>query len=133
MSDCIFCKIVAREIPCHKLYEDEDVLVFLDINPVSYGHLLVIPKKHYTNILDVTTEDLQKVILVAQKFANLVVNKLGATWINVVNASWKDAQQSVWHLHFHVVPRYPQDGIDLWFHGKWDSIDFIELKNRFID
>lgn len=130
MSDCIFCKIIAQEIPCHKIYEDEYLLAFLDINPVSYGHTLIIPKKHAENILDVWNDDLTRIITLSQSISLDVVTKLWATGVNIVNASGKDAQQSVEHLHFHVVPRYPNDGIDIWFHGKGESYDFTEIKNK---
>lgn len=131
MSDCLFCKIIAWEIPSHKLYEDADTFVFLDIHPVSRGHLLVIPKRHCVNVFDIKPDDLKKVMVVAQRFAQLAIERLDATGVNIVNASGEDAQQSVGHLHFHVVPRYPIDGIDLWFHGS-DSSDLVAVKNKLI-
>ena len=118
MSECLFCKIIAGEIPAHKIYEDEDTIAFLDIFPVAYGHTLVIPKKHSVNILDAEASALQAVMSTIAKLSPKIKETLQATGINIVNASGKDAQQSVDHLHFHIVPRYPSDGIDLWFHGK---------------
>jgi len=117
-EDCIFCKIVNGELSCYKIWEDEDFLAFLDINPVSRGHVLVIPKRHYENISDCDDETLGKLNVVCKKIGLMLKDKLGATGVNIVNASGKDAQQSVFHLHYHVVARYPEDGMDLWFHGK---------------
>jgi len=134
MDGCIFCKIVNGEVPCHKIWEDESVLVFLDINPAIKGHLLVIPKAHFVNVLDVPDSILKKVIVVARKMGLLLQKKLGASGVNFVNASGKSAQQSVFHLHFHVVPRFNDDGLNLWFHGQTkDKFDFELLKKQLIN
>lgn len=129
MESCVFCKIINEEIPCHKIYEDEETLAFLDINPASKGHTLIIPKKHYVNIHDVDEETLNSIMKTTKKMSAKLKQKLNASGINIVNASGKDAQQSVFHIHFHAVPRYEGDGLDLWFHGrKSDAPDFDELK-----
>jgi histidine triad (HIT) family protein len=127
MDDCVFCKIVKGEIPSFKLHEDELFLCFLDINPVAKGHCLVIPKKHCANLFDFDCASAPGFLELVQRIAKRVASKLGAPAFNIVNASGKEAQQSVDHLHFHIVPRFPGDGIDMWFHGrrKW-SMD--ELK-----
>ena len=117
MKDCIFCKIANGEKPCFEIYEDDLVKVFLDIKPASDGHLLVVTRKHYENIFDVPEELLEKVVRVCKKMALLCKNKLGATGVNILNASGKDAQQSVFHLHFHIVPRNKRDGLGLWLRG----------------
>ncbi len=122
MENCIFCKMVSGEISCFELYNDNVVKAFLDINPVSDGHLLVVPKKHYENIFVIPNEILAKINQVCKKMALLCKEKLEATGVNILNASGKSAQQSVFHLHFHVVPRYDNDGLDLWFHGKSKSL-----------
>lgn len=125
----MFCKIINGEMPCHKIYEDEETLAFLDINPASKGHTLIIPKKHYVNIHDVDEETLNFIMKTTKKMSAKLKQKLNASGINIVNASGKDAQQSVFHIHFHVVPRYEGDGLDLWFHGrKSDEPDFDELR-----
>lgn len=118
MEDCSFCKIAKDEMDSFNVYEDEDVKAFLDVNPANKGHLLVIPKEHFENISDIPESVLAKVTNVCKQMDSLCKEKLGATGINILNASGKDAQQSVFHLHFHVVPRYKNDGLDLWFHGK---------------
>lgn len=117
MNDCIFCKIVNNEIPSSVIYEDDYVKSFLDVNPVSKGHILVIPKTHYKDIFETPDEILERINTVCKKMAILCKEKLNATGVNIVNASGKDAQQSVFHLHYHVVPRYKDDGLNLWFHG----------------
>jgi len=123
MSDCVFCKIMKNEIPSFVVFEDDLVKVIMDINPVSEGHLLIIPKKHFENIFDADKEVLERINVVAQKMSILCKEKLNCTGVNILNASGKDAQQSVFHLHYHIVPRYPKDGIDLWFPNNKDKID----------
>ncbi|MBR2966377.1 MAG: HIT family protein [Clostridia bacterium] len=119
MNDCIFCKIIKGEIPCYKIYEDQHALAFLDIACDCYGHTLVIPKQHCTNVLDCNEQSLQGVISAVQKVANHFVNNCGFSGVNILNASGQSAQQSVFHLHFHVIPRKEGDNLDLWpLHGK---------------
>lgn len=123
MEECIFCKIVNNKIPCLQIFEDDLVKVFLDANPISNGHLLVVPKEHFENVFVTPDEVLAHISKICKKMALLCKEKLNATGVNIVNASGKDAQQSVFHLHFHVVPRYENDGLDLWFHGKTKSYE----------
>ena len=111
---CVFCKIISGEIPCYKIYEDEETLAFLDIADDAFGHTLVIPKKHYENILDIDNRTLSKLMTVVKKISNHYVDNCGFTGVNVMNASGVDAQQSVFHLHFHIFPRKAGDGMDTW-------------------
>ena len=121
MENCIFCKIVNGQIPSHKIYEDEHTYAFLDISCDTYGHTLVIPKAHYVNVLDCDTDILAKVMQTVQKVANHYVNNCGFSGVNILNASGKDADQSVFHLHFHIIPRKADDGVNAWpFHDKFD-------------
>lgn len=130
MNDCVFCKIIKGEIPSTGIYEDEVVKVFLNINPASRGHLLVIPKEHFENVLDCPDEILSHIIKVSKKIAKLAKEKLGADAINIANNSGKEAGQEVFHLHFHVVPRYKDDGMKLDFINKKDLNDNLEdIKN----
>lgn len=115
MKDCIFCKIARKESDALILYEDEFIIAFLDIHPVSKGHLLVVPKEHFENIFEATDEILSKINVACKKMGQLCKDRLGATGVNILNASGKDAQQSVFHIHYHVVPRFKDDNIDLWF------------------
>jgi len=112
MTDCVFCKIVKGEIPCHRVYEDERTFAFLDINPVARGHTLVIPKAHHQDIFDAPSEDVTAVAQSAKKVAEALVGGLGAEGVNILHASGSAAEQSVFHLHLHVIPRRRGDGID---------------------
>lgn len=112
--DCIFCKIIKGEIPSYKIYEDEYTYAFLDIASDSYGHTLVIPKKHCTNVLDCPDEYLSAVMASVKKIALHYTEDCGFDGVNILNASEEAAQQSVFHLHFHIIPRKKGDNIDIW-------------------
>jgi histidine triad (HIT) family protein len=115
-DDCIFCKIAAGEIKCMKIYEDEDILAFLDISPASKGHALVITKEHFDNFLVVPKDLLAKAYDVAQKIGQAQIAQLGAKGCNVITNVNEIAGQSVKHFHIHVIPRYdPNDGLALNF------------------
>lgn len=114
IDNCIFCKIINNELPKTVIYEDDIVFAIVPKEKVSLGHTLLIPKKHFENILDVDTEVFIHFSDVLKKLSLKLVKENGATGINILNASGKDAQQSVMHLHFHLVPRYPNDGLDMW-------------------
>lgn len=123
MKDCIFCKIAQKEVPSRVLYEDAQFIVFLDINPASKGHLLVVSKEHYEDIFSTPEEILGRLNILCQKMGQLCRERLKADGVNILNASGEEAQQTVFHLHYHVVPRYKGDGIDLWFpeHAKGEK------------
>lgn len=106
MDNCIFCKIAQGEIPSKKIYEDENVLAFLDINPTSYGHTLVIPKKHAASFLEADEKTLENVFAVAQKIARHLEKELKCDGINVLSNIHEAAGQSVEHFHVHLIPRY---------------------------
>lgn len=114
MDDCIFCKIASKTEAAKILYEDERVIAFETIEPVSKGHTLVVPKQHFQNILDIDQDLLLKITSVAQKLANELVASYNTDGVNILHAAGKVAQQSVLHFHFHIVPRYENDGLDLW-------------------
>lgn len=105
-SNCIFCQIVSGEIPCYKLYEDDDVLAFLDISQVTKGHTLVISKKHYDNFLATPKDIVHKVMDVAQRIGQVQIRMFGAKGVNVLTNCYQEAGQSVMHFHVHVIPRY---------------------------
>jgi len=111
---CVFCKIIEGEIPSYKIYEDEFVYVFLDIADDVEGHTLVIPKVHCENTLDCPPEILKKVILAVQKVSKHYVDNCGYTGVNIMNANGLDAEQSVFHLHYHILPRKNGDGKKMW-------------------
>ena len=114
MNGCIFCKIIKGEIPSYKIYEDDKVYAFLDIACDAVGHTLVVPKKHCTNVLDCDKEYLDAVMEAVQKISAHYVNECGFEGVNILNASGESAQQSVFHLHFHIIPRKSNDGLNMW-------------------
>ncbi len=110
MSDCLFCRIVAGEIPATRVHEDERTIAFMDINPVTRGHLLVIPRAHSRDLLDIEPADLAATAQAAQLLAGKAVRALDADGVNVVNNCGAAAGQTVFHFHLHVVPRTAGDG-----------------------
>jgi histidine triad (HIT) family protein len=109
--DCIFCKIVKGEIPCARIYEDGEVLVFLDINPLSKGHSLVIPKGHFETISDIPEKELFSLAKALKKTSVAIQKATGAHGINITQNNGRAADQLVPHAHFHVIPRFEGDGI----------------------
>lgn len=110
----VFCKIAAGEIPCYKLYEDADVLAFLDISQVTKGHALVIPKEHYDTFLSTPEKIMHKVFDVAQRIGQIDIQFLGAKGVNILTNCYEASGQTVKHFHVHVIPRYaPTDGFEL--------------------
>lgn len=113
MKDCLFCKIVKGEVPSYKIYEDENVYAFLDIANDVYGHTLVIPKKHYDNMIDCPDRTLGKIMASVRKIGNHFVNDCGFEGYNAFNNNGKSAEQAVMHLHFHIFPRKSGDGVKI--------------------
>jgi len=121
-TDCIFCKIVAGELPATKVYEDERTIAFMDINPGNRGHLLVIPRAHSRDLLEIDEEDLAAVARTGQLMARRVCERLGADGVNLLNACGPAAWQTVFHFHLHVIPRYENDPLRLpWTPGPGDQ------------
>jgi len=108
--NCIFCKIIAGHMPSCKVYEDADTLAFMDIGPIVPGHTLVIPKTHVDPITAAAPEVLQKLILVVQSIARAQFKAFKADGVNVIQSNGQVAGQVVPHLHFHVIPRFANDG-----------------------
>jgi histidine triad (HIT) family protein len=111
--DCIFCKILAGELPATVIDEDERTLSFMDINPATSGHALVIPRAHSRDLLDVAPEDLTAVMLAVQRLTKRVNERLGADGVNTLNSCGAAAWQTVFHFHVHVIPRYATDPLKL--------------------
>lgn len=130
MKDCIFCKIINKEIPANFVYEDEYVVAFLDVNPLAEGHTLVVPRKHFENIFDIDEEVLERIISVAKKISERMKEVLGANGVNLMNASGKSAGQSVSHFHLHIIPRKDGDNIDFnsWWQNKVKKSNEEKLK-----
>ena len=111
MNDCIFCKILKGELPCMKIYEDEHTMAFLDIAKDVDGHILVIPKKHVTNILDADGETLSHVMNTVKKIGVHLTENCGYEGMNILNANNECSGQTVFHLHIHIIPRKRDDGV----------------------
>ncbi len=111
--DCLFCKIVAGELPATRVHEDERTIACMDINPATRGHLLVIPREHSNDLFAIEPEDLAACTVAAQKLATDVRDRLGADGVNVLNCAGAVAWQTVFHFHLHVVPRYEGDPLRL--------------------
>lgn len=123
---CIFCKIINGDIPSKKVYEDDDVLAILDISQATIGHTLVLPKKHYSNLLDIDNEDYLKVMSVVKMLAEKIKTKLDATGINILNNCGEVAGQTVMHFHVHIIPRFDNNDIKIEFNNNSDlDLDYI--------
>ncbi|MBJ8325110.1 HIT family protein [Streptococcus pacificus] len=126
MEDCIFCKIVSGDIPSSKVYEDDDVLAFLDITQATDGHTLVIPKKHVRNVLEMDEETAETVFSRVPKLARAIKTAMGAQGLNIINNNEKAAGQTVFHAHIHLLPRY-QEGDEFDFQFVQHEPDFAKL------
>jgi histidine triad (HIT) family protein len=125
--DCLFCKIVAGEIPSTRVDEDERTVAFMDINPATRGHLLVVPREHSTDLLEIGADDLAACARMAQRLARRVSERLGADGVNVLNSYGRAAWQTVFHFHLHVIPRYENDPLRLpWVPAPGDRGEIAE-------
>ena len=115
-DDCIFCKIVAGELPAELVQEDEHTMSFMDLNPWTRGHALVIPRRHSKNLYEVADEDLCHTATAAKRLAERMRDRLGCDGINLLNACEPAAWQTVFHFHIHVIPRYVDDPLRLPVH-----------------
>ena len=127
---CIFCKIIAKEIPSKVVYEDSDVLAILDISQANMGHTLVMPKKHYDNLLSISDDDYLKVMSVAKKVALQVDKNLKPDGINIINNCNEAAGQTVMHFHVHVLPRFNNDEVKMTFKNNMDKFNLDEVLKK---
>jgi histidine triad (HIT) family protein len=112
-EDCIFCKIVAGEIPAQRVDEDEHTVAFMDVNPWTRGHALVVPRAHSRNLYEVGDQDLAHAAQAAKRLAVRMRDRLGCDGVNLINSCEPAAWQTVFHLHVHVIPRYDDDPLQL--------------------
>ena len=110
-SDCVFCRIVAGDVPAHRVSEDERTVAFMDINPTSRGHVLVVPRAHAADLLDIGADDLAACMRTAQRIAGWQRTRLNADGVNLLQSTGRAASQVIFHFHVHVIPRYEADGI----------------------
>lgn len=131
MDKCIFCKIIKGDIPSSVLYEDEDFKVILDISPAAKGHAIILPKKHITNIFELEDDIAGKVLIVAKKVATALQNELGCDGVNLLQNNGEAAGQSVFHIHFHLIPRYHGDNVKIsWIAGKYEDGEAKDLAEK---
>lgn len=131
MAECIFCKIIAGEIPAAKLIETDKVISFLDINPVNPGHALVVPRRHVESFLDLQQDELHVCIFVAKRVAAAVTEATGSPAFNILQNTGDAAGQVIGHVHMHVIPRAPGDGFDLgWRQLEYEEGELEELQQK---
>ena len=130
--DCIFCKIIKGDIPSYTIYEDDIVKVFLDVNPMSPGHMLIIPKKHFENILEVDAQTLAHVMQVTQNLAKQIVEKLNAKGLNILTNTNEVAGQTVHHFHVHILPRYDEKELVIEFNDHSQDVDLDEVYQKIV-
>ena len=126
MSECVFCRIIKGEIPCTKVYEDNNTLAFLDLNPVNKGHTLVVPKKHSETILDTDEKTLRDLVITTKKISKAMMGGLKIKGFNIGINQFEAGGQVVPHLHIHIIPRLKNDGIKLWPQRKYENREEME-------
>ena len=136
MADCIFCKIVAGEIPSYTIHEDEDFKVILDINPASKGHALIIPKVHYADLYDIDEEVAGRAMKLAKKLATRMTNVFKCEGFNLLQNNNEAAGQTVFHFHLHLIPRYANaknnKDILVWSHETFTQEEFAEIRDALV-
>ncbi len=126
--DCLFCKIVAEELPAQIIDEDELTVSFMDINPATRGHALVVPRRHSSDILAADGDDLAATMLAARRLAERLRERLGADGVNLLNSCGPVAWQTVFHTHLHVIPRYADDPLKLpWIPAPGDLDEIAQV------
>src|SRR3989344_3538578 len=129
-NDCIFCKIVSKKIPADIIYEDNDTLAFLDVSPVNIGHTLVIPKKHFRNIFDIQKKEYKKVMETGWKITPKIKEAVEAGGVNIGNSNEKIANQAVFHLHIHIMPRFENDGLKMFPSKKYKEGEAKDIAEK---
>jgi len=134
MADCLFCAIVAGEAPAQIVDSDEHTVAFMDINPATAGHALVIPRRHSADLLEISDSDLEHTMVAARRLAARIKAVLDPAGFNVLNSCGAAAWQTVFHFHVHVVPRYDDDPLKLpWVPGAGDADEIGTLAERIRD
>jgi histidine triad (HIT) family protein len=132
MDDCIFCKIVKGEIPCHKIGENDDFICFLDIKPISEGHALIVPKQHFTDVTEFPKDLDVSFFSFVQEMSKKIVDAVGADGFNLGMNTGKAAGQVVFHQHTHVIPRFEGDGFATWPHQDKTNEELEEIKKKIL-
>ena len=133
-DDCLFCQIVAGEAPATIVDSDEATVAFMDINPATRGHTLVVPRAHYAGLAEIPGDELASCVQAARRLAERAVERLEADGVNLLNAQGRAAWQTVFHFHFHVIPRYEGDPLRLpWTPGPGDPDEIAGAAARLRD
>lgn len=132
MNECLFCKIISGEIPAYKIFEDENTFAFLDIGGDFYGHTLVVPKAHCTNILDCPPDVFSAVMATVQKIAKHFVENCGFDGVNILANNNQSAQQAIMHLHIHIIPRKDGDFKDLYITRPKSEFNLEEIQKQLL-
>ena len=128
---CVFCEIVKGNIPSKKIYEDDNTIAILDLSQATYGHTLIIPKKHSSNLLEIDDESYVNAMKVAKKVAEAIKKSFDdVLGFNLLNNCGEVAGQTVNHFHIHIIPRYKNDGIKIEFVDNQGKFDMEEIKNK---
>ncbi|MFP4057451.1 MAG: HIT family protein [Candidatus Brocadiia bacterium] len=129
--ECIFCKIIAGDVPSECVFQDDHAVAFLDINPIAPGHTLLVPRKHCEGLLDAPADVLHAVIERAPRVARAVMKATEAEGFNLIQFNGSCAGQEVFHLHFHIIPRRPGDGVSFaWKQGSYGEGEMVALGGR---
>ncbi len=121
-NDCVFCKIVANDLPATKVFENKDIVAFLDINPASKGHTLIVPKQHFKDFNELPSDLIEKIFKASKKVAKATVDAVKADGYNIHVSNGKAAGQEVFHLHVHIIPRFKKDKVGL----KWTHVEYAK-------
>lgn len=130
MDNCIFCKIINKEIPGKIVYEDDICIAFLDLSQATYGHTLVVPKKHFSNILEVDNDTLSHLFVVVKDLSKKIISKCNAKGLNVLTNTNEVAGQTVHHFHIHILPRYDSHELDINFTDNSEKTDLDEVYEK---
>lgn len=131
--NCIFCKIINKEIPASVIYEDDDVIAFLDLSQITKGHTLVLPKKHYDDLGTITNEDYTKVMLVVKKLSKAIIKAFDAKGCNIINNMGEIAGQTINHFHVHITPRFNKEELVFTHADNTGKFDLNEIKAKIIN
>jgi histidine triad (HIT) family protein len=133
-TDCLFCGIVAGEVPGQIVDSDEHTVAFMDINPATRGHALVVPRRHSADLMEVSDEDLTQTMLAARRLARRISDTLEPDGFNILNSCGPAAWQTVFHFHVHVIPRYADDPLKLpWVPGPGDADEIAAVAEQLRD
>lgn len=118
MKNCLFCKIANKEIPANIVYEDQEIVAFLDLNQITDGHTLIVPKIHSRNLLETNQDTVHSLMTAVNKVSEILAKSLNAKGFNVISNINEEAGQSVFHTHIHVIPRYNKEEFDYKYHSR---------------